>query len=271
MQYVFEKKEFVLNSLLITFTALFMNKLKDIAVLSSLFGALLIFLGIWKLDLFYSHFGIPILDYLDFSEIITSFLDDIWLIIYCILSIILYLVLGSNVLKLLINFGRKRESNLEAIGRKFITDANTSKNIVVSIAIALISWLFFDVYNLKWMIFLTSIFLYQPILFAIKHLTFRDKDLSEDKMINISLVLLLLILIFNISRYEIKSTLKNSKTTVVLQLADTTLKTDSKNCYLGKTAKFVFWFQRDLNKSTIIPLEKVQIITFESNYYLKKK
>jgi hypothetical protein len=44
---------------------------------SSIAGAFLIFSGVLKLIFFYSAFNIKIVDFLTFSEILTSFLDDI--------------------------------------------------------------------------------------------------------------------------------------------------------------------------------------------------
>ena len=58
--------------------------------ISSLAGAMLIFFGVLKLIIFYSNFNITIIDFLTFSEIITSFLDDINILL--IFAVIMTLV-----------------------------------------------------------------------------------------------------------------------------------------------------------------------------------
>lgn len=54
---------------------------------SPIITAILIFTGFLKLYIYYDFFNIDIINYLDFSEIITSFLDDIVLLLSIILPI----------------------------------------------------------------------------------------------------------------------------------------------------------------------------------------
>src|SRR5687767_506597 len=51
------------------------DRLKEFSIYLPYAGSFIIFLGIIRLMAYYSAFGVPIISYLEFSEILTSFLD----------------------------------------------------------------------------------------------------------------------------------------------------------------------------------------------------
>lgn len=68
--------------------------LKRLVEISPLIGSFFIFLGFLKLNWFYSHWNITISQYLDFSEIILSFLQDSHIILFFLFIMIMQMTMG---------------------------------------------------------------------------------------------------------------------------------------------------------------------------------
>ncbi len=68
--------------------------LKKIVQISPLIGSFLIFLGFGRLWVYYGHWNISIVNYLNFSEIILSFLSNLNILIFFLILLLLQTTLG---------------------------------------------------------------------------------------------------------------------------------------------------------------------------------
>jgi len=71
------------------------KKLKDIVVISPLIIAFSTFLGYLKLNIYFGLFHVRITDFIDLSEILTYFMNDLWSIFGIFLGVIIYFLLIS--------------------------------------------------------------------------------------------------------------------------------------------------------------------------------
>lgn len=62
-------------------------RLKQLAELSGLFAAFFVFLGLCRMHVYYSHYHVSIISYLDFSEIILSIFSDLNAFLYTLIAL----------------------------------------------------------------------------------------------------------------------------------------------------------------------------------------
>lgn len=72
--------------------------LKRLVEISPLIGSFLVLMGFFKLYYFYGHWSINIISYLDFSEIVLSFLNDINILIFFTFLLIFQAMLGTGAI-----------------------------------------------------------------------------------------------------------------------------------------------------------------------------
>lgn len=233
--------------------------------LSSLSGALLIFCGVLKLIIYYSAFNIRIVEFLSFSEIIMSFLDDInVLIIYC-LALFLQSVPTINFIH------RKTKSNLSVIDwmdlqMLQIFPFKTRYAIIFLLAISI--FLTLIIFNFLewsyWIIYLLVFCIMQAMAFLM--MTRSPEFKIELSGTNIGLILFTAIVsaIFFLAKHDIQITKANNY--------DVTIKTEDSificnkttgNVYIGKTDNYIF-IETYPDKSTVcIPNSLVKRIEFK--------
>jgi hypothetical protein len=237
--------------------------LDRIIKLTPLAGALLIFSGVLKLIFFYSHFNIRIIDYLEFQEIITSFFEDINIIIFfgIIMTLISFVTLNF--------LGKKTRLSLDELIENLLVIFYPKR------------FKFFFVFLAGIIITLCSIYsgisgynyfvIYLLTFFCIQMLTYLFLHKAESGEINIPNFYGLLLLgislttsLYLLARHDIQVVENiNSNATIILDDGVIDINKQTKNMYIGKTSKFVF-VKMDSSHSTIaIPVEKVQYYIFK--------
>src|SRR5688572_13267113 len=124
--------------------------------ISSLSGAILIFCGVLKLIIYYSAFRIPIVEFLSFSEIVTSFLDDINLLLIYVLVMIIQTLPLMNYLH------RKSNLDIETLYNALLLYVHGKKyrfiTFFVAFGLILGGLLFFQIINLNYIVIYLLIF-----------------------------------------------------------------------------------------------------------------
>lgn len=229
--------------------------------ISSLSSAVLIFCGILKLIIYYSAFDIRIVEFLSFSEIIMSFLDDINILIIFILAMVIQSVPVFNFLHK--KSGLSQEDFSEGVLMFFYKVRKVCAVFFLAVLVILGALLFLSSISLDYFV------IYILIVSLIQFLTYLSLEQCVKGRVEIShanMVLTLMLVtgvsIFLLARHDIERT-RSYDRVVSIQLANQTIECNSAshNLYLGKTDHFLF--VRTAGQSTVcLPVSEVNSIVF---------
>lgn len=236
--------------------------LERIVKISSLSGAFLIFCGVLKMIIYYSAFKVNIVEFLSFSEIITSFLDDInILLIYGVIMLIIS-VSGMNFLH------RQTEVPIDDLADGIMNAIFPHKYkfalgfLIVIILLATL--LFFNICGFNYFIIYLLVFCsIQMLTFVIMTRTNNEIDIPIFS-VTISIGLVVTLSIFLLARHDIDMVKRHEHpATIVTQENTYICDRNSANLYLGKTESYLF-IKLDSDKSTLsIPVSTIKSITFK--------
>ncbi|MBT1705274.1 hypothetical protein [Chryseosolibacter indicus] len=229
---------------------------------STLIGAFLIFCGVLKLMLFYNAFNIRIIDYLTFSEIITSFLDDIN---------VLLLLVALMIFQSVTVFGFVRWKNkmawdhfLEAtIG--FVYAHKKGYLIFFCLAVLILSGLLAGgivVYHYA-IIYAILFFILQFFTTAFMTKDEEGKIETPDELAILSGLITILIGIFLLAQHDIERTISDDQKVELVTEKETFHCGDgSRIIFVGKTDGYTFLFNTETKASTVLPMNIVDKMQF---------
>lgn len=237
--------------------------LDKIIKLSTISGAFLIFCGVLKLILYYSHFKIDIIDYLTFQEIITSFLDDINII----------LIFGSIMLFVSIVFisveSKKHNMKIEDYIENMLLYFYPYRyryaiffGLIITILILLNYSNFLDLNY-----FIVYIIVFCTIQFLSYLIMYKNDENQIDYpnfQVLISVALTILVSVYLLAKYDIQN-VTNNKSTVKIKTSNSEINCgDLKgNIYLGKTDNFIFIRNMKIKSTIVIPTAEIKQIEFK--------
>ncbi len=236
-------------------------------------GSFIIYLGVTRLIFFYGSFNISIVNFLDFSEIITSFLDMIVFSSLLILMTLFQIISFSskNI------FDDKKEIKFKLHNEKrpfkwFILNCMLYRELLfVGFTILLLPIILYintkDTYYYDWII---SIMVLTIILFGASiSLDQVHRENSSSAINRMRSKLLLYIIIFTgvvVHSASIEaSRIKESKITYGVSLTfdnDDTFVSDSSSYFIGKTLNYIFIHNEITNTTEAIPMSRVKSINF---------
>lgn len=237
-----------------------MNKLIKI---SSFAGTFLISCGVLKLIVYYSAFNISIVDFLSFSEIITSFFDDINVLLIFIIVMLIITVTVLSVGKE--SHKVKVEDYMEMLLRAVYPIRYKYVTFFAVLILVLFFLIFLDISGYNYLIiYLISFSTLQLLSYLImsknenNDIEFSDFHLALTVMISVVVSVILL------AQHDIQEVKKNSKE-VILYYKTSTIKCGKKfhYTYLGKTDHYIY-LKRNSSKSGIaIKTEIIDMIEFK--------
>jgi hypothetical protein len=259
----------------------FKNLSNHVAYLSSF----IIFLGMVYNIYFYRYFGVRIVSYLSFSEIITSFFEILIVILLSIALLIIQFYIALN----------KEELKKDSVFKTRILNETKSIKIFwlylkyhyvyfIVIVILFSCYFFSDIHlsqNIKEKALLSCVLAIFIIAFSVAELELKRKYISlhTKKPWFIDIVLYCVMLTFFIvyfSHYQAKMIKKNKATFgVIIILEDNTqLISDSSNYFIGKTDSYIFFHHEKTNRTDIFPVSRIKQLTIEStnplDFYLRQ-
>jgi hypothetical protein len=232
--------------------------LERLIKISSLSGAFLIFCGVLKLSIFYHHFGIDIVDYLTFSEIITSFLDDLnILVLFSLLFIVQSWVAfgyGINKSKLPLEIYFEHIMNFAYLHKK--------RYILFFLIFGLI------IYVLTYFIGIKYIFIYLITFCSLQlfSLIFMSKDeVGEIDIAPIPTALIIVICtiisVILLSQRDVEVVSKNKGEVNIYQTNKVFSCSRTNNLiYLGKTDNYTFIYESSDDKAIILANNEIKEI-----------
>lgn len=238
-----------------------------------LFGTALVIMGAGRLMGYYNFFHIPIMHFLDFSEIITSFLDVLTMGGLVIMSGLLGLIKGvrhtsktfaENDLRTTLTTARKKHRNFlirNAIMILVVT-AGTGVMYLFNLIPAVVFWV------------LVIIDVCAALFFAL--MDYEDNIADTLKSLNpllrfvikISFITFIMFYIFYLvgfgEGFFTKQTHFYEDVSVFFN-DNKTMNSDSNNYYIGNTRNYLFYYHEATKASDIIPMSRVNQIQFRVN------
>ncbi|MGE0636129.1 MAG: hypothetical protein AB7P01_06800 [Bacteroidia bacterium] len=237
-------------------------------------GPFLIFLGMARLISFYQAFGVSIVSYLDFSEIITSFFDILVVVIF----LFAYILIQNVILTDKNEADRAQKQRQELIihednwKRLWLYFLYLKRLIIIGVVLILgcaISHFIFHKIE-AFTIFIIAAFFVFLIIFSMTLVEIERKHNHFQSSINKRrfVLLTLYFMVFSMgvvyySSYQ-AGLIKRDKSTYGVAITldnDQMLISDSTDYYIGKTLNYVFIFHEKQKTTDIIPMSRVKQIT----------
>ncbi|PQJ78034.1 hypothetical protein [Polaribacter porphyrae] len=224
-----------------------MKKIEYILKMIPLFSFFLIIASSIKLAVYYKVFKINIVDYLSISEYVPLFLDDLHNLLYFSIISLSGFFFGRSHKK------KKNEKEYEKKTIKVLSIIGIVSSVVIYPTI--VYYTNDSIYNR--LEHFGSIFLIFMCSTAMLYLSI-NKKISLNHFLGWLLFLLLLPVI--ISGYRDAHQIIENKREVKYEVSIKEKKLDKGNLFLGKSDKYVFFFNTDKKKSIIYPMSDVDKI-----------
>lgn len=237
-------------------------------------GPFIIFLGMIRLMCFYNAFGISITNYLDFSEVITSFFDILAFIVvgFVATSLNYFLTMNKEGIDLA-NKNRRELLEEKSTWRIWVLYVKYLKSLLflsITIIVGCFIGHHFFIEVTYFNIFVISLILFAIIIFLIMSIEIERKHSHFESSIHrrrfISVVLYSFLLIGAVSYYSLYQALcikkyKSTIGTIVILDNDKSIISDSTNYYIGNTRNYLFIHHEKQNITDVIPISRVKQIT----------
>lgn len=261
------------------------KSLDRVLMLFPLFGVFLIFLGLLKLDLYYRHFDISIVDYLDFSEILTSFLDDINVMAFTVLIMLTHILIGSilliqGVTRVINAVKRKRKKKngqseeqeqpkeqeepstkisdevdpvLDEVGEFF---AKHWIGVLISFVVCTAGYIWFESYHSVFALYFTLLWVFQLVIQLFVWMNDKFLSVREEAPAYIALISFPFFFVMLLTRQDVHQTMTEPET-VRIETANEVLTTNDTIIFVGKTDNYVFFFNTVTEAKQIIPVDQI--------------
>lgn len=233
-------------------------------------GTLVVIFGAVKMIIYFSLFGIKITSYLDFTEIITLFLEDILLFSSIVLFyLIIDLLLKSTDDRLLIteNFNKalKEKSFLKRFNLYINCEIKFLHFVKVSLMFITLYYInLIKLFDLKFLlVFFWVLFVVRIILIEFRVKYNNDVQVSHTNIITIIFIFL------GISVYvayaEFNSIMHDKKySETKVELTKTSFSTNDLYFYIGQTKNYIFFYNRIEKNCDVIPMNEVKKISIKN-------
>ncbi|CAA0189501.1 conserved membrane hypothetical protein [Tenacibaculum maritimum] len=237
--------------------------IEKIVKTSPLIGALLVFFGVLKLIFYYSYFNVQIINYLEFQEIITSFFEDINILIVFGMTMMFITFFAFNTLS------GKANLHIEDLAEKMLNFLYSHRFkyffLFLTLFLILYGLIYFDIIQYNYFVIYILTFLVIQMLTCL----FLSKDVDgEIDIPNIYLLIIMTISlsfsIFLLAQKDIQETVNNNIESRIKTIEDNIIcNKETGNLYIGKTSKYGFFRIKKLKSTVVIPNEKITKYEFK--------
>jgi hypothetical protein len=237
-------------------------------------GSFIIFLGMTRLMTYYSSFGVNIINYLEFSEIITSFFDIILIVVFVILysTIQNFLLINKSAQNEKLLFQNKIEG-IEKFTKRLLQYFLYYLEFICSAIFIFIGYYIYSLFNknidknvligqgISSVLFFVFLIISFEINIKHKHIksTINDKNIIDYFLFSLLFIAYTMFISYNQVHF-----VKDKKSTygTIIKLNDNTvLQSDSNNYYIGKTQKFLFFYHEYTKTTDVIPVSNLKCLT----------
>jgi hypothetical protein len=252
------------------------SPVKKISEIIAVIIPLLVVCSCIRLITYYTHWNIPIFDYLTISELLLYFIEPIFRIAGFVSSYLSY-VLGFVILialwiTLFPPKSKDKNTSDEKEGKSFFTKLNSNK-----------WWLAFSylitggfIINLVWYEFeVPALIVFHFFILAIAYNYFEKyystKTKDEFKPIIIASILTILSFSFFIGRYDWHKAETYPDSYKIMLSDSISVETNADKIYVGKTNDFYFLYEKSIHQVSIIPSNEVKYIKMSIANPIQKK
>lgn len=240
--------------------------LKKVAEISPLIVGFLIFLGFLKLDFYYDHWNVNISQYLDFSEILLSFLQDINIIFFFVVILTAQSTFGYIAISSIDKKVTQSHIQTEAGPKKGLVElmeenfeSHKKGGLIVMILLTLIFGVFFWCFMNLTLLYLTFLGFVQLIAFFIDRFLSRNENVVNP----VTFILVFLGFTLCISKYEINQTEKHTVQYEFTMVDGSEISTNSQFIFIGKTNNYVFLYDNQNCTSKVMKIENISGISIK--------
>jgi len=258
------------------------SKPKSFFELVPFFGSFLLFLGICRLISYYGEFGINIVNYLDFSEILTSFFD-----VFVILAFIFSITFIQGFLsasKRSEESNRKRKNIIEEkflikrMGMYFSYYISSFVGAIFALSFNFLVLRLFDkslIWNDLFYYYLVTLGYYVFLIFLteieIRHKYFQSSD-SFKFYIQVLIYSTLVVALVIYTGYRQALSVKERKiyygTAIELE-GNSRIVSDSTTYYIGNTKNYLYVYHEKDGSTDVIPMTRIKLISHRHPSNLK--
>lgn len=250
--------------------------LKKLVEISPIIGSFLIFMGFFKLYFFYGHWDINIINYLDFSEIILSFFNDLNMLFFFTILMFFQSIIGIGAVVAIDRQITKMQTKTLTTDQVQTDETTNPDNAfqgvipvvedtyqnhpIIGLTVSLILTILFVILflyqnQLKYLYFAFVFFIQLILFFLEKFIGIRDDRL----LFQLTFVITFVCFTSGVCRYEIKYTGMNPKKVEMYTDKEIVMTSDT-ILFLGKTNNFYFFFNNIQKKSIVYSASSVQKI-----------
>lgn len=201
---------------------------------------LVILIGVARLVFYYQHFNLDILPFLDFSEILTSFLNDLIIIVF----FICHLVVAYSIFKEM--------------------KSNPLRHYLILLSLFGLFYIIYGIVTYKSVRFSVISFGGVISILAVVAIYFRQFNnttyIFKQVAVSFFIGVIVAVLISYDDSYAVKYNKIYSK--VKVQLDSTSLQCDSTHYYIGNTKNYLFFYNEKSRTATVYPIVRVKQIDF---------
>lgn len=253
--------------------------LKELSERAPAMGAFLIFIGFLKLYLYYNHWDINITHYLDFSEIILSFLNDINTMLFFIVIMIVQATLGIVAINSIDRKVKNSESSakIEVANNESVDLVNDDKKNHVILdnnnnfpgIIAIVDEIFKGkigliiclctsiLFTILFLCFSNITFLYLTFICFLQLVVYFLDDImgikDENVMVQTAIAAVLIGFTLASAKYQAVQTETSTKRYIFYKNDKEIIMTNNTFLYLGKTNNYYFYYDEARKVSLILP------------------
>jgi len=245
--------------------------LKRLTEISPVIIGYLIFLGFFKLNLYYRHWGVTISDYLEFSEILLSFFNDLHIISFFVIVLLIQATLGRATIHTIDNrLQNQAAEKVSLVPEPEKTPSEEFPGIVplldyvlenfpglVTLGMLILTLIFGTLF----MIFMDLTFLYLGFMSFVQLVNISvDKffGITDDKLsMQITIALTLFVFTFCIAQYQITKTKKEPVKLSIIKSDGVKITTNKHLIYIGKTNNYVFLSDAKNDQTVILPNSEI--------------
>jgi hypothetical protein len=240
------------------------------------YGAFLVFLGVIRLHFFYGEFGVTIENFLDFSEIITSFFD------------ILILIIIQFILSWFQSYFLRNNDDAEyknEIFEKLKQKSHIFKRLKIYILYfgdLIITYLIYILIGILYHFFIQPIKIESLIFFLItigicfslgifimeieiKHnkYKFSESEIKSTKILMFSLISISIVVLISYIQANNIKTEKNTFGTKIILKDSKEIISDENNYFIGNTKNYVFFYHEKSKITDVIPLSEIKQLSIK--------
>lgn len=211
---------------------------------STLVSSFLIYIGFLKLKFFYNNYNININQYIDLTEIITSFLNDLNIIFAVIIISFLHHGIGMYIMNKSIDKNRGKKTNYQVMYRYFDKILSSRKAIIFgllcSLPISIISYTLYWFCSFDICIYTFVIFALQSIILIFEAIKLYELD-DDINLTRITPIIIVTgILAYMLANDEYKKIDKTDYSGIVIKTEDENIRLSKNDTYIGKTKNYIF-------------------------------